>query len=96
MSATHRLLDMEAEDREGLQRLQSLAEDDDFHAGDLQQDFNMVNMEDVLDGSERIELSHGGGEFSTLEQDIEADSGDDDEEKKARYVSLVRMYSLAT
>ncbi|KAF8181115.1 hypothetical protein K438DRAFT_1601881 [Mycena galopus ATCC 62051] len=40
----------------------------------------------VLDGSERIELSHRGGEFSTLEEDLEADCGDDAEEKKARKV----------
>ncbi|KAF8187338.1 hypothetical protein K438DRAFT_1764945 [Mycena galopus ATCC 62051] len=80
-----RLINMEGEDREGLQRLQSLADDDNFHAGDLPpQEVNMVNMEDVLDGSERINLSHGGGEFSSLEQDIEAGSGDDDEGKKAR------------
>ncbi|KAF8162026.1 hypothetical protein K438DRAFT_1985345, partial [Mycena galopus ATCC 62051] len=81
-----RLNHMEAEDQEGLDRLQSLADNEDFHAGDLPLQVNMVNMEDVLDGSERIELSHGGGEFSTLEEDLEADCGDDAEEKKARKV----------
>ncbi|KAJ7814401.1 hypothetical protein B0H14DRAFT_3477070 [Mycena olivaceomarginata] len=81
-----RLNDMQAEELEGLDHLQSLAEDENFHAGDLPPDVNMINMEDVLDGSERIELSHGGGEFLSLEQDLEANSGDDDDEKKKRKV----------
>ncbi|KAJ6456531.1 hypothetical protein C8R45DRAFT_943716 [Mycena sanguinolenta] len=77
---------MEVEDRVGFDQLQSLADDDSFHVGDLQPDINMVNMENVLDGSEQIDLSHRGGEFSSLEQDIEADSGNDDEERKAQKV----------
>jgi hypothetical protein len=79
------MIDMQAEELAGLDRLQSLAEDENFHVGDLPLDVNMINMENVLDGSERIDLSHGGGEFSSsLEQDLEADSGDDDDEKKKR------------
>ncbi|KAF8171730.1 hypothetical protein K438DRAFT_1981881 [Mycena galopus ATCC 62051] len=61
-----RLNNMQPEDQQGLDCLQSLAEDDDFHAGDLP--------------------PYGGGEFSSLEQDLETDSGDDDDEKKARKV----------
>ncbi|KAJ6495473.1 hypothetical protein C8R45DRAFT_1095109 [Mycena sanguinolenta] len=78
------LNNMAAEDREGLDRLQSLMADNDFHAGDSLHDINMVNLKEVLDGSERIELSHGGGEFSSLGQDIEADLGEEDDEKQAR------------
>jgi hypothetical protein len=78
------MIDMQVEELEGLDHLQLLAEEDNFHAGDLPPDVNMINMGDVLDGSECIELSHGGGEFSSLEQDLEADSGDDDDEKKKR------------
>ncbi|KAF8177725.1 hypothetical protein K438DRAFT_2022158 [Mycena galopus ATCC 62051] len=73
---------MEAETCEGLEPLQPLAEDNDFRAGDVPDDINMVNMEDVLASAKRIEMSHGSGEFSSFEQDIEEDSGDDDTEKK--------------
>ncbi|KAJ6583130.1 hypothetical protein DFH09DRAFT_912007 [Mycena vulgaris] len=68
---------MEAEHREGFDRLQSLAADDNFHAGDVPDAPNMVNMADILDGSARIEISHAGGEFTSLEQDVEEDSGED-------------------
>ncbi|KAJ7238535.1 hypothetical protein B0H12DRAFT_1075290 [Mycena haematopus] len=75
-----RLQNMDAEHREGLERLQSLAEDDDFCAGDMPEAPNMVNMEDILDGSARIELSHAGGEFVSLEQGIEEDIWEDEDD----------------
>jgi hypothetical protein len=81
-----RLQNMEVEHREGLERLQTLAEDDDFDPGHLPDAPNMVNMGDIQDGSARIEISHAGGEFGSLEEDIEEDSGDDNAEAKARYV----------
>jgi hypothetical protein len=56
-----------------LEHLQALADDNDFHASDAPQFPNVVMMSDVLAGSERIELSHAGGEFSSLEQGIEDD-----------------------
>ncbi|KAF7353148.1 hypothetical protein MSAN_01502300 [Mycena sanguinolenta] len=77
-----RLNDMDAGDREGLERLQSLAEDNNFDAGSDAP--NMVDVEDVMAGGERAELSHAGGEFVSLEQEIEEDSGDDNDAKKAR------------
>ncbi|KAJ7334625.1 hypothetical protein DFH08DRAFT_813699 [Mycena albidolilacea] len=79
-----RLQNMEVEHREGLERLQTLGEDDDFDPGHLPDAPNMVNMGDILDGSARIEISHAGGEFGSLEEDIEEDSGDDNAEAKAR------------
>jgi hypothetical protein len=77
---------MEVEHREGLERLQTLAEDNDFDPGHLLDAPNMVNMGDILDGSARIEISHAGGELGSLEEDIEEDSGDDNAEAKAKYV----------
>jgi hypothetical protein len=75
MLFTYRIMfaDMDPEHREGMERLQSLAANEDFHAGDMSEAPNMVNMGGVLDGSERIELS----EFGSLEQDLEEDSGDE-------------------
>jgi hypothetical protein len=64
---------MEDGHRENLEHLQALADDDDFHAGDAPRFPNIVTMSGVLAGSERIELSHAGGEFSSLEQGIEDD-----------------------
>ena len=58
------VLEMEPEEREGFARLQSLVEDNDFHAGDLPLDIEMVNLGDILDSSERIDLSHGGRRIS--------------------------------
>lgn len=85
---------MDAEDREGLERLQTLAADDDFHAGDIPPVPEMVNMQDILQGSERIELSHAGGEFS-LEQDIEDEEAWVDEPgTKARSVGFSAGDSL--
>ncbi|KAJ7075097.1 hypothetical protein B0H15DRAFT_956756 [Mycena belliarum] len=69
---------------EGLVHLQSLAEDDNFHGGENGEAPNMVNMEGVLEGSERVELSHAGGELGSLEQDLEEDSGNDDPSRRAR------------
>ena len=73
---------MDPEHRENLDRLQGLAADDDFDPGHLPEAPNTVRMDDVLDGSERINLSHAGGEFNTLEEDIEEDT--DGEEEKAQ------------
>ncbi|KAJ7259116.1 hypothetical protein B0H12DRAFT_1070048 [Mycena haematopus] len=79
-----RLQNMDAEHREGLERLQSLAEDDNFCAGDMPEAPNMVNMEDILDGSARIELSHAGGEFVSLEQGIEEDIWEDEDDGRTK------------
>ncbi|KAJ7697754.1 hypothetical protein B0H14DRAFT_3529204 [Mycena olivaceomarginata] len=61
---------MDADSLEGLEHLQGLAEDEEFDRGNSSTP-NIVNMDGVLDGSERIELSHAGGEFGTLEEDLE-------------------------
>ncbi|KAJ7143092.1 hypothetical protein C8R43DRAFT_954234 [Mycena crocata] len=76
---------MTPENREGFAQLQEMAADDDFDADDLPAAPNVVNLGDILDGSARIDISHAGGEFDTLEREIEEDSGEDDaEEKKQR------------
>ncbi|KAJ6524705.1 hypothetical protein DFH09DRAFT_937089 [Mycena vulgaris] len=75
---------MDAEHREGFDRLQTLAADNDFQAGAVPEAPNMVNMGDVLDGTTRIEISHAGGEFASLEQDVEEDEGDEGVEAKPK------------
>ncbi|KAJ7787485.1 hypothetical protein B0H14DRAFT_3095373 [Mycena olivaceomarginata] len=75
---------MEDGQRENLEHLQSLAEDDDFNPGELPDFPNVVNMADVLGGSERIELSHAGGELGSLEDGIEEDWVDEDTRTKYR------------
>ncbi|KAJ7455142.1 hypothetical protein FB451DRAFT_1184469 [Mycena latifolia] len=75
---------MDAEHQEGFERLQDLAADENFRAGDVPETPNMVNMGDILDGSARIEISHAGGEFASLEQEVEDASGDEDAGSKAR------------
>lgn len=72
---------MDAEHRDNFDRLQDLAADDNFNPGNHPAS-NTISMDGVLDGSERIELSHAGGEFGSLEQDIEEDAEEDEE--KAR------------
>ncbi|KAJ7802572.1 hypothetical protein B0H14DRAFT_3488346 [Mycena olivaceomarginata] len=69
---------MEDGAREELQHLQSLAEDDDFHAGDAPDFPNMMNMDDILTGAEQADLSHAGGELGSLEDDIEEDLVEED------------------
>ncbi|KAJ6603535.1 hypothetical protein DFH09DRAFT_1242787 [Mycena vulgaris] len=75
---------MDAGHREGFDQLQSLAAGNDFHAGDVLEAPNMVSMADVLDGSAWIEISHAGGEFASLEQDVEENSGGEGAGTKAR------------
>ncbi|KAJ7429411.1 hypothetical protein B0H11DRAFT_2409247 [Mycena galericulata] len=79
-----RLQNMEPSDREAFDQLQALAEDDDFDPDHPPGAPNVVSMEGVLDGSERIELSHAGGEFSGLEQGIEEDTEDEGDEAKKK------------
>lgn len=74
---------MDPEHRDSFDRLQDLAANDDFDAGHMP---DVVSMDGVLNGSERINISHAGGEFGTLEEDIEEDT--DGEEEKAKYVGL--------
>jgi hypothetical protein len=69
---------MEGGQREHLERLQALGEDDDFHAGQPPELPNTVNIAGVLAGSERIELSHAGGELGSLEEGIEEDWVDEE------------------
>ncbi|KAJ6600993.1 hypothetical protein DFH09DRAFT_1243004 [Mycena vulgaris] len=68
---------MEPDHHKGFDHLQGLAEDDDFDAGHLPDAANTVSMDGVLDGSERLKLSHAGGEFGSLEADIEEDTKDE-------------------
>ncbi|KAJ7708496.1 hypothetical protein B0H14DRAFT_3082218 [Mycena olivaceomarginata] len=67
---------MDVDGLEGLQHLQGLAEDEDFDPNNSNTP-NMVNMGGVLNGSERIELSHAGGELGSLEEDLEEDTDDE-------------------
>ncbi|KAF8137980.1 hypothetical protein K438DRAFT_1996564 [Mycena galopus ATCC 62051] len=67
---------MEDDSRADLDHLQSLAEDDDFHAGDLPHFPDFVDVGDILTGAERAEFSHAGGEFASLEEEIEEDWAD--------------------
>ncbi|KAJ7109537.1 hypothetical protein C8R43DRAFT_1091755 [Mycena crocata] len=53
---------MDGEKREALERLQSMAEDDNFHSGGWQEAPNLVSIAGILASSERIELSHAGGD----------------------------------
>ncbi|KAJ7462181.1 hypothetical protein B0H11DRAFT_1735562 [Mycena galericulata] len=75
---------MEPGHREAFTQLQDLAEDDNFDAGHAPGAPNFVSMEGVLEGSEHIELSHAGGEFNPLEQDIEEDTDDEGVGAKAK------------
>jgi hypothetical protein len=80
---------MEGGQRQHLERLQALAEDDDFHAGDPPEFPNTVDIASVLAGSERIELSHAGGEMGSLEEGIEEDWVDENAGTKT---ALVRFF----
>ncbi|KAF8209528.1 hypothetical protein K438DRAFT_1753871 [Mycena galopus ATCC 62051] len=71
-----RLNAMEEENRADLDHLQSLAEDEDFHAGDQLNFPEMVDMRDILTGAER------GGEFVSLEEDIEEEWADEHNENQ--------------
>ncbi|KAJ7343266.1 hypothetical protein DFH08DRAFT_1009750 [Mycena albidolilacea] len=73
---------MEDDNRADFEHLQSLAEDDDFHAGDMPNFPEVVNVGDILMGTERAELSHAGGEFASLEEDIEGDWVDETPRKR--------------
>ncbi|KAJ7888131.1 hypothetical protein B0H14DRAFT_3430321 [Mycena olivaceomarginata] len=68
-----RLNVMDDGDCEELSHLQSLADDDNFHAGDAPNFPDMVNIDNFLTGAEGADLSHAGGELGSLEQDIEED-----------------------
>jgi hypothetical protein len=74
---------MDVEGLEGFEHLQGLAEDDDFDP-DNSNTPNIVDMAGVLNGSERIELSHAGGELGTWEEDVEDDTDDESAGAKAR------------
>ncbi|KAJ7802755.1 hypothetical protein B0H14DRAFT_3488167 [Mycena olivaceomarginata] len=74
---------MEDDNHADFEHLQSLAEDDDFHAGDMPNFPEVVNVGDILMGMERAELSHaGGGEFASLAEDIEGDWVDETPRKR--------------
>ncbi|KAJ7893589.1 hypothetical protein B0H13DRAFT_2234716 [Mycena leptocephala] len=66
-------LDMGTSQRDAVIDLQGLAEDDDFDAG-----ASHVNMEGILDGSERVDISHAGGEMGPWEDEIEEDTSEVD------------------
>ncbi|KAJ7209890.1 hypothetical protein B0H12DRAFT_1079757 [Mycena haematopus] len=83
-SRLQKRVDMDVDHLEGLERLQSLAEDDGFRAGDVPDVRDTVSMAGILDGSERIELSHAGGEFESLEQGLEEDGWEDENNGQAK------------
>jgi hypothetical protein len=58
-------------------------EDDDFDPNESNTP-NVVDMAGVLNGSERIELSHAGGELGSLEEDLEDETDDESAGAKAR------------
>ncbi|KAJ7831313.1 hypothetical protein B0H14DRAFT_2592757 [Mycena olivaceomarginata] len=68
---------METRQRDAAMNLQGLAEDNDFDAGG-----SHVNMEGVLEGSERIDISHAGGEVGSWEDNIEEGSNEEGPELK--------------
>ncbi|KAJ7813916.1 hypothetical protein B0H13DRAFT_2382094 [Mycena leptocephala] len=72
-----RLENMGTGQRDAVIDLQGLAEDEDFDAG-----ASHVNMEDILDGSERVNISHAGGEMGPWEDEIE--EGSDEEGPKGK------------
>lgn len=72
---------MGGEERAQFEHLRDLADDDDLNPESIGAG-SFRNMEDVLDGSARIEISHAGGEFASLEEDIEDET--EDEETGAR------------
>ncbi|KAJ7894657.1 hypothetical protein B0H14DRAFT_3646389 [Mycena olivaceomarginata] len=74
-----RLENMETGQRDAVTSLQGLAEDPDFDAGATHFD-----MEGVLDGSERIDISHTGGEMGSWEDNIEEGSDEEGPEVKRR------------
>jgi hypothetical protein len=75
---------MDDENREELSHLQTLADDDDFHAGDAPNFPEMINVDDFLTGAEQVDLSHAGGELGSLEEDIEEDLVAEDR-RRGRY-----------
>lgn len=81
-----KITDMTADQLQSFEHLRGLADDDDFDPDDINNTLNMVNMEGVLDGSERIDLSHAGGEFGTWEDELEDGTDDEGAERKTRYV----------
>jgi hypothetical protein len=81
--------------QENLEHLQALADNDDFHAGDAPQFPNVMTMSGVLAGSEQIELSHAGGEFSLLEPGIEDDWVDMEESEGTKLRSFPHYIALA-
>ncbi|KAJ7826486.1 hypothetical protein B0H14DRAFT_3467664 [Mycena olivaceomarginata] len=74
---------MDVEGLEGFEHLQGLAEDNDFDPNKSNTP-NVVDMAGVLNGSERIELSHAGGELGSLEEDLEDETDDESAGAKAR------------
>jgi hypothetical protein len=70
---------METGQRDAVTSLQGLAEDPDSDAGATYSD-----MEGVLNGSERINISHAGGEMGSWEDDIKEGSDEEGPEVKRR------------
>lgn len=76
--------------QENLENFQSLREDrtEDI-ADDDGQSPSFMNIDDVLDGTTRIEMSHAGGEFvATLQEGIEEDVA----RSSGRYVRFIDQY----
>ncbi|KII92209.1 hypothetical protein PLICRDRAFT_102616 [Plicaturopsis crispa FD-325 SS-3] len=60
---------MTADERRALEALRDIpiANDDGSHT------FEDVNIEDILDGSEPLNISHAGGEFEALTQELNSE-----------------------
>ncbi|KAJ7148713.1 hypothetical protein C8R43DRAFT_1128944 [Mycena crocata] len=65
-----RLQNMDGDKREALERLQDMADDDDFDAGAVPDLPDIISLNNILDGSEQINISHAGGEMDSLRQGI--------------------------
>ncbi|KAJ7795486.1 hypothetical protein B0H14DRAFT_2620904 [Mycena olivaceomarginata] len=76
--ARARLENMGTGQRDAVLNLQGLAQDDSFEAA------NHIDMEGVLDGSERVDISHAGGEMGPWEDEIEEGSDGEGPEVKKR------------
>lgn len=75
MTLTHILhADMDPEQLAEYTHLQDMGDDDEIEPPNFRSHAN------VLDGSERIDISHAGGEFQSLEEGIEEEADDSDDE----------------
>jgi len=60
---------MTPEERRALEALQDLPDENEH---DMDDDFEEMNLDSVLDGSAALDISHGGGEFAELKKALKA------------------------